>query len=224
MANLHGKPMLWHVWNRVRQSPFIESVILAVDNEEVYETAKSWGAMCKLTADSYHCGTARIASIVDTLDAELIINVQADECCIDVRLLEQMIEAYSVRPSGLITPITRFNSLEDLQDPNKVKVVINHERRALYFSRQVIPYDRDGFIDLNTENLPYFWHIGVYGYERKILERYHELPESYLEQMEKLEQLRFLEAGIPVYTFETEYHTLAVDTLKDLERVEQLVR
>lgn len=223
LADIHGHPLIWHVWNRVQQAQRIKAVYVATDSEEVRAVVEGWGGKALMTSPDCQSGTERIASCIAQLDADLILNVQGDEPLVDPGMLDALIARWEVAPADLITPVFQIHSLDELQNPNIVKVVRAASGEALYFSRSPIPYVRDvpqtEWLDRQT-----FWgHIGVYGYRRAALEAYPTLPASSLEQAERLEQLRFLEAGYRFQTVETDYRPIAVDTAEDLEKVRELL-
>lgn len=223
LADIHGHPLIWHVWRHVCQAGSINQVYIATDSDEVHKVARAFGAEVLMTSPDCSSGTERIASVIDQLDADLILNVQGDEPFVDPAMLDAMVEQWQAAPCDLITPVFRINNQEELSSPNVVKVARASDGRALYFSRSPIPYLRDIPVESWLENGEFWGHIGVYGYARAVLESYSTMPESHLEQMEKLEQLRFLEAGYQIQTIPTGYRPNAVDTLEDLERVKAIL-
>jgi len=223
LAELNDKPMLWHVWNRVSQAHQVDRVIVATDSEEVLEVVRGWGGEAMLTSSNCQSGSERVASLVPQLEADFILNVQGDEPLIDPDLLDALVSQWKTLPVDILTPIYQLHNMELLWDPNVVKVARAHNGRALYFSRHPIPYVRDLPIERWLEAGPFWGHIGVYGFRREVLEAYPLLPASQLEVREKLEQLRFIESGYDIYTLETAYHPVSVDTIEDLERVRQIL-
>jgi 3-deoxy-manno-octulosonate cytidylyltransferase (CMP-KDO synthetase) len=223
LADINGRPLLWHVWKRVSQADTIDQTIIATDSSEVLDVVETWGGRGIFTSPDCQCGTERIASILDQLAGEFILNVQGDEVQIDPALLDWLVSVWFENPVDLITPIYPITSQEDLMNPNIVKVARAHDGRAVYFSRSPVPYLRDEPVERWLERRPYWGHIGVYGYRRAALQAYLKLPESPLETAERLEQLRFIEAGYAMYTVEASYHPLAVDTYEDLDRARELL-
>jgi 3-deoxy-manno-octulosonate cytidylyltransferase (CMP-KDO synthetase) len=223
LADIHGHPLIWHVWQRVCQAQSIERVLIATDADQIQAAAQAFGAEVVLTSPNCRSGTERIASILEQLDADLILNVQGDEPLIDPVMLDQLVSRWQAAPCDLITPVYKIASLQDLENPNIVKVVRAADGRALYFSRSPIPYLRDTPRQAWLDTAAFWGHIGVYGYHRPVLAGFGSLPNSPLEEMEKLEQLRFLEAGYTFQTVETDYHPIAIDTPADLERVRQML-
>jgi 3-deoxy-manno-octulosonate cytidylyltransferase (CMP-KDO synthetase) len=151
------------------------------------------------------------------------LNVQGDEPLVDPEMLDALVSSWTSAPCDLITPIYRITKVKDLNNPNVVKVVRAQDGRALYFSRSPIPYVRDLPQEKWLEHQPFWGHIGVYGYRREVLAKYACLPVSLLQQAESLEQLCYLEAGYTIQTVETTYHSIAVDTQEDLEKVRHML-
>jgi 3-deoxy-manno-octulosonate cytidylyltransferase (CMP-KDO synthetase) len=219
LADISGKPLLQHVWERVLQAKNIGRIIIATDSKEVAQAAEGWGSEAILTDPACQSGTERIASILAQLEADLILNVQGDEPLIDPAMLEELVDHWLVDPCDLITPVYRITSTDDLKNPNIVKVARAQDGRALYFSRSPIPYVRDWLVEQWLEHQAFWGHTGVYGYRRDVLAKFMSLPNSSLQQAESLEQLRFLEAGYSFQTVESTYRSIAVDTQADLEKV-----
>lgn len=223
LADIHGHPLIWHVWQRVSQSKEIDQVMIATDSSEVAEVAAAFGAQVIMTSPDCRSGTERIASVIDQLDGDLILNVQGDEPLVDPGMLDALVQKWKSSSCDLITPVYRIKEQQDLASPNVVKVIRASDGRALYFSRSPIPYLRDFPFDSWLDHAIFWGHIGVYGYRRDVLYHYFDLPQSPLENLERLEQLRFLEAGYSIQTVETEYHAVSVDVIEDLEKVRQMI-
>lgn len=224
LADIHGQPLIWHVWSRVSQAKNINTVYIATDSTEVQTVVENWGGQVLMTSPDCRSGTERIASCLDRLDADLILNVQGDEPLIDPVMLETLVQQWLSSEVDLVTPVYRITSLDELTDPNVVKVVCTESGTALYFSRSPVPFVRDCPIGEWLGQHTFWGHIGVYGYRRSALEAYSTLPISPLEQTERLEQLRFLAAGYRFQTVKTPYHPIAVDVPEDLDRVRVLMR
>lgn len=224
LADIHGKPLLWHVWSQVEKVEGIGEIFVATDSDEVVSMVESWGGMALLTSKKCRSGTERIASILDHLDGEFILNVQADEPLIDPRMLETIVMAADKTEGDIITSVFPITQMGDLFNPNLVKVVRALDGRALYFSRSPIPFVRDVPQDHWLEQLTFWGHVGVYGYKRETLMVYPSLPVSPLETAERLEQMRFLDAGFWIDTIETTYHPIGVDTPADLQRVRRILK
>jgi 3-deoxy-manno-octulosonate cytidylyltransferase (CMP-KDO synthetase) len=223
LADLNGRPMLWHVYQGVSQAQSISAVWVLTDSPEVLEIASSWGAKAMLTSEECPLGTDRIASVVDALDADIIVNVQGDEPLIKGMVVDRLVATLQERGADVTTPVYSINSIEEVTNPNVVKVVRDREGRALYFSRSPIPHVRDAELKDWTSLAPFWGHVGVYAYRRSVLLEYPQLPEGWLEQVEKLEQLRLLEAGMQILTVVIDYRPNSVDVPQDLERVKKIL-
>jgi len=217
LAVLGGKPMIQHVYERVEQSKLFDEVIVATDHDEIMQAVKAFGGKAVMTSDKHQSGSDRIAEVANKLkDVDLVFNIQGDEPLIDTDALKELQELFYdpfVDMASLMTPI---QDPEMLGNPNIVKVVTNVQGEALYFSRSCIPYDRDR--DASTV---YYRHIGVYAYRIDVLQEFVALEQGKLEQIEKLEQLRALENGIPIRMLITDYQGIGIDTPEDLARVEK---
>lgn len=221
LADIAGRPLIWHVWNRVRQATRVEQILVATDADEVRSAVESWGGQAVMTSPDCRSGTHRIASIVQQLSGRFVLNVQGDEPLLDPTLLDALVNRWEESSAAIITPIYRMPGAAELFDPNIVKVVRAADGSALYFSRSPVPYVRDVPTGQWLERHTFWGHVGVYGYAREVLEQYEHLPASVLEDTERLEQLRFLEAGYRIQTVVTDYRPIAVDTPEDLARVRE---
>lgn len=222
LADIHGKPMLWHVWYRTKMAKNLDDVLIATDSDEVYSVVNGWGGKALMSDPGCASGTERIASIIDRLDADWVLNVQGDEPFISFNMIDQLVLECQQGTADLITAVYPLTNNEDLLNPNIVKVVRTNNGLALYFSRSPIPYARDVLPDEWLQMGDYWGHIGIYAYHRNILTHYSELMPGSLETIEKLEQLRFLEVGMRIQTIVTQYRSIAVDTPADLEVVRRL--
>jgi 3-deoxy-manno-octulosonate cytidylyltransferase (CMP-KDO synthetase) len=212
-----GRPMLAHVYQAVRSSPLLADVIVATDAPEIYQLCTAQGWSVRLTAATHRSGTDRVREVAGQLAADIYINVQGDEPLTRREHLETLLHLMA-RPGVEVGTLKTPCAPADIKNPNVVKVVTAGDGRALYFSRAAIPYDRDGRCAAAC-----FKHLGFYAYTGEALERFGRWPESLLESTERLEQLRFLENGMPVYVAETPFDTVGVDTEEDLMRVEALL-
>jgi 3-deoxy-manno-octulosonate cytidylyltransferase (CMP-KDO synthetase) len=212
-----GQTLIARVYEGVRSSPLLHDVIVATDSDEIMQLCREHGWNARMTSAAHRSGTERVHEISNLVAADVYINVQGDEPLTRAEhiaaLLGLMKDPY-VQVGTLITPA----SAGDINNPNAVKVVTDAAGNALYFSRATIPYDRDAV------GPHYFKHLGFYAYRKPALDRFCALPESSLERSERLEQLRFLENGIPIQVAETPYDTVGVDTEEDLRRVEAILK
>ncbi len=219
LAKLLNKPLIQWVWEAVNNSNLFDQVMVATDSVKIKEVVDNFGGIAILTSKEHQSGTDRIAEVAESLDCDIIVNVQGDEPLINQKVLFpllQVMQDTSLPIASLMTPI---KDLSLLSNPNLVKVVVDNISNALYFSRSVIPYNRD-----NIPLVDYWQHIGVYAYRRNALMRLVKLPSGKLEQAEKLEQLRALENGIPIKMIKTEYNGIGVDTPEDLLKLESLLK
>lgn len=217
LREIAGKPLIGIVYEAVRSSRLLADVIIATDSEEILNLCRqnSWNA--QMTSLAHRSGTERVHEISGRQSAEVYINIQGDEPLTrseHIASLLQVMENPAAQVGTLMTPAGQL----DIPNPNAVKVVTDLNGRALYFSRATIPFDRD-----NTQP-GYFKHLGFYAYRKPALDRFVMLPESSLEKSERLEQLRFLENGIPIDVGETPHDSIGVDTEEDLQRVIEILR
>lgn len=222
LADVLGKPMLQHVWERAKESSLLDDLIIACDDDRVAKVAKEFGAKVAMTAKGHVCGTDRIAEVVNPLDVKIVINIQGDEPIIHTTMIDNIARALLAdKTISMVTIIKRIDKPEIINDPNVVKVVVDKNNFALYFSRASIPY----YMPSSEIKFPvYYKHIGLYGYTKDFLFTYKSLPASNLEKMERLEQLRVLEEGFRIKTIETKYDTIGVDTPEDLEKVKEYLK
>jgi len=216
LVDIAGKPMVQRVWERATKARRLAEVIIACDETHVLKACETFGAKAVLTRKDHPSGSDRIAEAVAQSDAEIIVNIQSDEPFVDPDLIDQLVEELAKdRVPVLATPIKRLVSLEELLNPNVVKVVVDRDMNALYFSRSPVPFHRDGE---PKDVSGYFRHLGLYAYRCDFLFQYCKLPKSFLEQEEKLEQLRVLEAGYRIKCVVTATETIGVDTPEDVVR------
>ena len=209
--------MLGWVYEAARRSPLLREVAIATDSEEVLETCQRLGMRALLTSAAHRSGTERVHELAQVIKADVYLNIQGDEPLTRPEHIETLVGLMrntEVQVGTLKTP----PAAHDINNPNAVKVITDLGRRALYFSRSTIPFDRD-----RSSETRYFKHLGMYAYRKPALDRFVTLPESELERSERLEQLRFLENGIPIHVAETPFDTIGVDTEDDLSRVEQIL-
>jgi 3-deoxy-manno-octulosonate cytidylyltransferase (CMP-KDO synthetase) len=217
LAPLHGKPLVLHAYDRLREAPALAEVIVATDDERVVDVVHAHGGEVALTAPEHASGTDRVAEVARARNADIVVNVQGDEPLVDPALVLEVAGALAGNPDAdMATARRRITSREHLDDPNVVKVVCDGAGRALYFSRAPIPHPRDAA----DEGSAAWQHIGLYAYRRDFLLEFATWPPTPLEQCEKLEQLRALEHGRTIMVVDTMYESIGVDTPADLERVE----
>ena len=219
LADILGKPMLQHIWERAKQALLLDDLIIACDDERVANVAREFGAKVVLTAKAHPSGTDRICEVINPLDVKIVMNIQGDEPLIHPTMIDSVARALLEDSSiSMATIIKKIEDPQSINDPNVVKVVVDKNNFALYFSRVRIPHHAQ---NSEVQSPVYYKHIGLYGYTKDFLFIYKNLPVSDLEKIERLEQLRVLEEGFRIKVVETKYDTIGVDTPEDLERVRE---
>lgn len=213
--------MIEHVYERARQAAGIDRVIVATDDRRIQEAVEAFGGEAVMTRPDHATGTDRIAEVAEGLTCDIVINIQGDEPLLAPGMVTQVLEALTGDARAVMGSLrTRLVDRAEYLDPNVVKVVVDRDDAALYFSRAPIPYVREA----GSEPPPHaFRHIGVYSYRRTFLPVFRSLPPTRLEQLERLEQLRALEHGYRIRVVETSGRSIGVDTPADLAHVEQLL-
>jgi 3-deoxy-manno-octulosonate cytidylyltransferase (CMP-KDO synthetase) len=236
LALLKGLPIIQHVYQNSMNSRLADDVVVATDSETIFEKVLSFGGKAVMTAGDHVSGTDRIAEVARSMDYDIIVNVQGDEPLIQPEMIDDVISLLADPRASIGTLAVRIKDRREIFNANTVKVVFGRDGYALYFSRAPIPYYRDLFSaeerksgsfdapgrdEFHPSELLMFKHIGIYSYRRDVLSQLSALPPSRLELIEKLEQLRALEAGLTIKVKETIYETFGVDTPEDLERIEK---
>jgi len=222
LATLLGKPVIQHVWERVKKSKLLDDLIIACDDARIEKAAKKFQAKVVLTSKEHASGSDRITEVVNPLDVDVVVNIQGDEPTIHHTMVDHLARALmDDQAASMATLIKKMDDPDEIGDPNVVKVVIDRHRYALYFSRSPIPFNRG---KQKLKDLIYYKHFGLYAYRKEFLLTFKGLPKSRLENVEKLEQLRVLEAGYRIKTVETNRDTVGVDTKGDLRRAESFLK
>ncbi|MEI8176481.1 MAG: 3-deoxy-manno-octulosonate cytidylyltransferase [Candidatus Omnitrophota bacterium] len=223
LADLCGKPVIQHVYERAKQAKMLDDLIVACDDKRVRDVVVGFGGKAVLTSPDQPTGTDRLTEVVNPLDVKAIVNIQGDEPFVHSTMIDSIvIELLHIRKTGMVTIIKKIDDEKELWDPNVVKVVIDKDGYALYFSRHSIPFVRDRVPGASVlENRIFYKHIGMYGYTKDFLFTFKNLPKSRLEEAEKLEQLRALEQGYRIKTIVTKFETVGIDTPEDLERARE---
>ena len=246
IANLLGKPLIQWVYEEAKEARYLEDLLVAADEQKIVDVVQDFGGKAVLTSKEHKNGTERAAEVAASLDADIIVNIQGDEPLISPLSLDNLVSAFynnSVEVATLIYPI---QDKQELKDPNIVKVVIDKDNFALYFSRAGIPYfypvrsnppaspvaPDEGRAGIRGTVAPpehrgtsesLYKHIGVYAYRKDFLLLFNQLPYSKLEKAERLEQLRILENGYKIKTVLAENDSISVDTEEDLRKVEEIL-
>jgi 3-deoxy-manno-octulosonate cytidylyltransferase (CMP-KDO synthetase) len=225
LADIKGKPMVRHVYERTAMAQLVSEVVVATDDERIASVVRAFGGRVVMTSRDHETGTDRLAEVAAGLDSEIVVNVQGDEPLIEPVMIDEAIRPLVEDPTIVMGTLkSRIRNLHDFLSPNVVKVVTDRNGFALFFSRSPLPNFRDKWNDLkdeafNSGKLLCHKHVGLYVYRRNFLLQYARMAPSQLELSEKLEQLRVLENGYRIKVVETAYESIGVDTPGDLEKV-----
>ncbi|NJB67065.1 3-deoxy-manno-octulosonate cytidylyltransferase (CMP-KDO synthetase) [Desulfobaculum xiamenense] len=215
LADILGRPMFWHVYQRAIQCPLFGKVVVATDDNRIYSAACKYNIPVVMTSANHASGTDRVLEAAEMLslpEDAVVANIQGDEPLLAPAMLTELLEPFADPDIRVTTLATRI-SAEEAQSPDQVKVVWTRSGSALYFSRAPIPFVRDG------GEGTYWGHIGLYAFRMSTLRRFVALGQSELEGLEKLEQLRLLENDIPIYVVPTQHRTHGVDRPEDIDKV-----
>ncbi|MCP3965571.1 MAG: 3-deoxy-manno-octulosonate cytidylyltransferase [Lentisphaerae bacterium] len=218
LAEICGKPMIQWVYERTAES-IADEVMVATDDERVVKAVEGFGGKAVMTSPDHPSGTDRIYEAIQHTDKDIIINVQGDEPLIPTEVIDDLVKAMTVNQNITMATVAVKAPRKEMEDPNKVKVVLDNNDFALYFSRSMIPYLREG-----ADDTPVFLHWGIYAYRRATLNKLVSLPQGKLEACEKLEQLRALENGVSIYVMRSGLSSIGVDTPEDLAQAELKMR
>lgn len=217
LLDIGGKPMIQRVYERVKEATLIDEVIVATDDQRVYEAVQAFGGAVVMTSPDHPTGTDRLAEVAEGKpELDVVINVQGDEPLIDAQVIDDLARVFLDNQAQVMATVGCPLLEEEYQEPSAVKVIVNRLGNAMYFSRSLIPYPRNAFVN------PPLKHVGIYGYSREFLLTYAKMAPTPAEQTESLEQLRALENGYAIQVIQTEQRFLGVDTPEDLERVRLL--
>lgn len=234
LLEIAGRPMILHVIERALEAHNVARAIVATDDSRILEAVKAAGYEAVMTREDHQSGSDRLAEVAATLDdADVIVNVQGDEPLISPRTIELAVEEIFNSPeTSIVTTCEPVTQAEDVLNADVVKVVVDTEGRAIYFSRSPVPYPREAVRQHGTLRSALFndpaliqtfrKHTGLYVYRRAFLLEYTGWPQTFLERTESLEQLRALERGVTIRVVETLEPSIGVDTLEDLERVREM--
>ncbi len=232
---IEGKSLLHHVYLRSSRAKELDELIVATDDEKIYSEVIKFGGNVVMTSPFHKSGTERVAEVCNNKDSEIVINIQVDEMFIKPELISELaIEMKSDETLNMATFCTPITDLDELDDPNVVKVVTDLKGYAIYFSRNAIPYpmlDNQSqlksvkeLVSYKNDLIHYYKrHIGIYAYRREFLLQYAQMKPTPLEQIERLEQLRAIEHKVRIKVIETDYPLIGIDTEEDLKRVKSLI-
>lgn len=219
LIDLKGKSMIQRVYEGAKKSTRITEVIVATDDQRIFDEVQRFGGKVMMTNENHPSGTDRCAEVASHFpDMDVVINIQGDEPLVDYRQLEQLIDAFIEPKTDIATLGNLSLTQEDVDNPNRIKVVVNAKNSALYFSRSAIPnsYHSKGN---PLEKYPYMRHIGLYAYRSTVLQELTKLEPTALEKIESLEQLRWLYHGYSIQLVETTIETPNIDVPEDVEKV-----
>lgn len=220
LADICGRPMVWHVYQNARTSHSLEQVIVATDDRSIADVVEAFGGTAMMTGAAHASGTDRVAEVARRLAADILVNIQGDEPLMEASIIDECVGTLTADPAAQMSTVMKRIGESSYHDPGVVKVVCDLEGRALYFSRSLLPYPRN-----QMEGFGVYEHLGIYAYRKECLLTLAQLRPTPLERIEGLEQLRALEHGIPIHVVETKHHAelVSVDTQHDLERVREIV-
>ncbi|MCD6390142.1 MAG: 3-deoxy-manno-octulosonate cytidylyltransferase [Desulfobulbaceae bacterium] len=220
LADILGKPMIWHVYTRACQCPHLKKVVLATDDTRIFSAAENLNIPVLMTSSEHTCGTERVleaARILKIPADGVVVNIQGDEPALEPAMLSELVEPFRNGEVHVATLAHKIDG-DTARNPDQVKVVLTRDSRALYFSRSLIPYPRD------DSDEGYYGHIGLYAFRMTTLEQFVALDKGFLEKKEKLEQLRLLENGFAIQVVLTDHKGFGVDRPEDIAIVEQILR
>lgn len=220
MQDLNGKPVITRTYEATVNTNLFDNVFVVTDSQIIYDEIERIGGNVMMSKKEHQCGSDRIAEAVEHLDIDIVVNVQGDEPFTEVASLEKLIEVFKKdtnKDIDLASLMVHIADWEEINNPNTVKVVLDKDNVALYFSRSPIPYPRDENVEVK-----YFKHKGVYAFRKQALMDFYHFPMLTLEAAEKLEQLRYLEYGKKIKMVETHVQGVEIDTPEDLERAKKL--
>jgi len=216
LREIAGEPLIVWVYRAVERCRSLDEIIVATDSTEIEQLCRERGMPVRMTSSAHRSGTERAHEISGVIQADVYLNVQGDEPLTRPEHIQSLLDLMA-RPGVDVGTLKTPAPDADVNNPGAVKVVTDSAGRALYFSRATIPHDRDGI------HPRYYKHLGLYAHTKNALDRFVNWPESTLERSERLEQLRFLENGVPIYVAETPFDTVGVDTEADLRRAEEIL-
>ena len=218
-----GKTLIHRVYTSVITTELFDNVVIATDHLDIYNHAKEFTDEVIMTSPEHLSGTDRIEECAKSIKTDLVVNIQGDEPFISREPLKMLLEVFKDEKVNIASMMTDFENEDDIFNHNFVKVVCNNDSDAMYFSRSVIPCTQNFEPSVENWKNIFFRHIGVYAYRPEMLKKFVSLPQSKLEKIEKLEQLRLLENGYKIRMVMTDYKGLGIDTLEDIIRAEDMI-
>jgi 3-deoxy-manno-octulosonate cytidylyltransferase (CMP-KDO synthetase) len=228
LLDLGGKSVVQRVYEQACKAKTVEEVYIATDSIEVQKHCQTFTNSVIMTKDTHESGTDRIAEAIEQIECDVVINVQGDEPFMEASLIDAIADSF-VDGVSMVSAMHKLELVEELKNPNVVKVTVDKNFDALYFSRSIIPHHRDDWETLLEHHttiphpLKFYRHLGIYGYRREFLIKYSKMQPTYLERLEKLEQLRVLENGHRIKMVETEYQSIGIDTQEDYQKALEIL-
>jgi len=221
LLDLKGKTVIQRVYEQCLKVKNVDGVYIATDSIEIKEVCETFTNKVVITKSTHQSGTDRIGEAVSAIACDIVINVQGDEPFIEPSLIEALVNSFSNSDISMTSAMSKINNVKDLHNPNVVKVVTDLHNNALFFSRSLLPFPRDvkeiSIAKEVLEKYQFYRHIGIYGYRKDFLLKFVNMEQSYLEKVEKLEQLRALENGFKIKMIEAESSLIGIDTQEDYE-------
>lgn len=217
LVDIAGRPMIQWVYENACKADLFNSVYVATDNQKIYDCVNTFGGRALITNSNHTCGTDRLAECVDILaldDEDIVLNIQGDEPLIDAEMISDLRNVFNDEGVYMGTLMKLIEKKDELVNPNVVKVIVDANSNAIYFSRYCLPYER------NSQSIEHYKHIGIYGYKVWFLKKFSKLPKGKLEVTESLEQLRVIENGYKIRVAKTRFQSIGVDTPEQLIEVE----
>lgn len=220
LQDLLGKTVIQHVYERAKKAKLLDDLVIAADDDRIIDAVKGFGGKAIFTSKSHATGTDRLAEVVNEIDVRIVVNIQGDEPLIHPMVIDDLVRLMKDEPDvEMATVIKKSFSEEEFRNLDVVKVAVSDKNHALYFSRSPIP----SLLKPSGSESFFYKHIGIYAYTKDFLFNFKNLPVSYFEKHERLEQLRALENGHGIRVIETPYETIGVDTPEDLEKARQIL-
>jgi 3-deoxy-manno-octulosonate cytidylyltransferase (CMP-KDO synthetase) len=215
LAMIAGKSLIQRVYEQALKARYLQRLIIATDDDRIFSASQAFGATVQMTSPDHHSGTERVAEVAEGLETPIIINIQGDEPLLQGQMIDDLVQALQDSAIPMATLASKVTDVDRIHDKDIVKVVVDKNGKALYFSRSPLPYGPADYFNQ---------HIGIYGYQKEFLKKFCILPVSRLETYEGLEQLRALENGYKITIIPTLFQTLSVDTPQDIIAVEKFIQ
>lgn len=221
LVEINGKPLVWHTWNQAKKSKKLDAVVVATDSAEIRDALLPYGASVMMTSEKINTGSDRVATVAKKFKdfkPDIVLNIQGDQPMIPTKAVDQTAQILIDDPKAVMSTIATEMPKRGFTNPGMVKVVLDKDSNALYFSRSLIPFPRE------ETNVKVLWHFGIYGYRAPFLETYVKLKQTPLEKAELLEQLRVLENGYKIKVGVGKYYFEEVNVREELELVRKLLK